>query len=593
MRNIKPANLIFLLFILFLGGLVFWATIIRTGALQSWFDKVSYGLTPHEQVTIDIVYAPEMKEFMPAFINEFNDKYAQGINAITGQRLKKDEKQIIVKGVDGSSGTVMQGIVNAYQNVKSDNVVKPTIFAPSVSHWLRLANYQANAQIFNLDEARATANAPVVMAIWESRLKAIQQKEGKQEVGWEELLRVLNSPNGWNDYGFSGRKTVYYGHTDPYISSTALSTLIQEFTASTRLVSGKSDLQRVTAAQVNDPKVQAQVRAIEQLIKHYSSRTTEFKEYIAQGPNYVDFVALEENDLIYINQGKTQYKPTEKLVAMYPKEGTFMHEHPFAIVNADWVNDSQKAAAKVFTDFILTPNIQKQIMQYGFRPANTEVTLEYPIVSDLGVDPAQPKKILQVPEPSVVAAVQQSWSFVKKRAELYVLLDRSGSMAGAKITSAKLAVKEFIIKLPAENSAGLFSFSDKVAESVPLASLETNSARLQTGVGEILADGTTALYDGLSETLKKLTANPSNSIKAIVLLSDGQDTSSKTTLNTLINEITASQNSDNPVLIIPIAYGSDADINALNSIARASSTRVLSGDTADINTILQVVSSYF
>ena len=73
------------------------------------------------------------------------------------------------------------------------------------------------------------------------------------------------------------------------------------------------------------------MRQIECLIKHYSSRTTEFKEYIAQGPNYLDFVALEENDLIYINQGKTAYKPPEKLVALYPKEGTFWHEHPFAI----------------------------------------------------------------------------------------------------------------------------------------------------------------------------------------------------------------------------------------------------------------------
>ena len=39
------------------------------------------------------------------------------------------------------------------------------------------------------------------------------------------------------------------------------------------------------------------VRNIEELIRHYSSRTTEFKEYIAQGPAYLDFVALEENDL--------------------------------------------------------------------------------------------------------------------------------------------------------------------------------------------------------------------------------------------------------------------------------------------------------
>src|SRR5690606_29006788 len=108
--------------------------------------------------------------------------------------------------------------------------------------------------------------------------------------------------------------------TDPFVSSTGLSTLIAEFYASARangFTGRELDIQ-----QVRDSDVQSGVRAIEQLIRHYSTRTTEFKEYIAQGPNYLDFVALEENDLIYINRGLTQYKPPEKLVALYPKEGT-------------------------------------------------------------------------------------------------------------------------------------------------------------------------------------------------------------------------------------------------------------------------------
>src|SRR5690606_27488637 len=112
---------------------------------------------------------------------------------------------------------------------------RPTIFQPSVSHWLSLANELARREIFDLDEAQPTANAPVVMAIWESRLQAIKDSTGQDEIGWEELLDVLNSENGWQDYGIAGgRRTVYYGHTDPYVSSTALSTLIAEFYASAR-----------------------------------------------------------------------------------------------------------------------------------------------------------------------------------------------------------------------------------------------------------------------------------------------------------------------------------------------------------------------
>ncbi len=75
-----------------------------------------------------------------------------------------------------------------------------------------------------LADTESTALAPVVMAIWESRLNAIRETVGYDNVGWEELLQVLNSPNGWQDFGLPDARTqVYYGHTDPYVSSTALS----------------------------------------------------------------------------------------------------------------------------------------------------------------------------------------------------------------------------------------------------------------------------------------------------------------------------------------------------------------------------------
>jgi Ca-activated chloride channel family protein len=280
--------------------------------------------------------------------------------------------------------------------------------------WLALAIYQAGRNLFDLSSARATALAPVVMAIWESRLQAIQNTVGYEQIGWEELLDVLNSPNGWRDYGLPGaRRQVYYGHTDPFVSSTGLSTLIAEFYASAR-ENGFTG-RRIDLEQVNNPQVQDGVREIEQLIRHYSRRTTEFKEYIAQGPDYLDFVALEENDLIFINQGKTEIKPPEKLVALYPKEGTFWHEHPMGVVNASWVTPEQRDAASVFIDFMLTENVQKRIVDNGFRPANPNVPLGYPFVEENGVTVAGPLTVLDVPAPEVIVAIQQSWAFVKKR----------------------------------------------------------------------------------------------------------------------------------------------------------------------------------
>ncbi len=570
-------------------------------------------------VEIEVAYAPESELYLDGeiydAINRFNTAYAEGRNPVTGQALAEGETPICVKGGPKSSGTVAQGLINAFIAPNNANVEKPTLFSPSVSHWLALVNFQTGRQVFDLADSPPTALAPVVMAIWESRLKAIQEKEGSTEVGWEELLAVLNSPNGWADYNIPGnRTTVYYGHTDPFISSTALSTLIAEFYASARANSDDPDFRRLTLEHVNDEAVQQGVRDIEELIRHYSARTTEFKEYIAQGPSYLDFVALEENDLIYINQGKTAYQPPEKLVALYPKEGTFWHEHPFAIPDADWVTAEQRAAAKVFTDYIRSEEVQKKVLEAGFRPVNPSVPVGYPIATELGVDPNQPATVLEVPDPEVVAAVQASWQFVKKQADVLLVIDTSGSMSGDKIEQAKVAASAFLDGMPPQNRVGLMIFDSAPAvydfntnsfiyldpnnlETVePLTSFEGGEAAIRPQVSALEVGGDTSLYDAIQTSINLLKANrdaDDDRIQSVVVLSDGQDTSSLTSLQDVTNVITQNKEDRNPVIVIPVAYGGDADINALNNIARASATRVQSGDPENIQSLLELISSYF
>jgi Ca-activated chloride channel family protein len=553
---------------------------------------------PKDAVEIGIIYAPESDLYLKEAIEAFNKASAEGKNPVTNKSLSSGEKPVWVTGKSGSSGTVAQGIINAYIAPNNANVERPTLFSPSVSHWLALVNFQTGREVFTLADCPPTALAPVVMAIWESRLRAIQNKNGGAPVGWEELIEVMNSPNGWADYGIGGnRTTVYYGHTDPYISSTAISTLIAEFYASAKYNAGVGDVRRLTMGLVQDPKVQEGVRRIESLVKHYSSRTTEFKEYIAQGPEYLDFVALEENDLIFINQGKTAYKPPEKLVALYPKEGTFWHEHPFAVPNADWVTEEQRAAAKLFTEYVVSETVQRKVLENGFRPVNAAVPIGYPIVAELGVDPNQPTTVLNVPDPDVIAAVQASWQYVKKQGDILMVIDRSGSMEGEKIEQVKQAAVLFLEKMPTQNRVGLTIFNDHAQELVAPGLVEQVSNQIATYIYSLQADGGTALYDTLILTIDSLIATEpgegEDRIRAIVLLSDGMDTASTSTLNDVLGKIQEGRSGRNPILIIPVAYGSDADIAALNSIARASATKVQSGDPEDIAKLLEIISSYF
>lgn len=552
---------------------------------------------PNDAIEISIIYAPESDLYLPDVIANFNRSFADGVNPVTGQRLGSNERPIWVTGEPGSSGTIHQGIINAIIAPNNANVARPTIFSPSVSHWLALVNYQTGRQIFDLADSPPTALAPVVMAIWESRLEAIKSRNGGQPVGWEDLMQVMDSPNGWADYGISGeRTTVYYGHTDPYVSSTALSTLIAEFYASTLYNAGSSDVRRLQMSNVRDEAVQNGVRQIESMVKHYSSRTTEFKEYIAQGPTYLDFVALEENDLIYINQGKTQYQPPERLIALYPKEGTFWHEHPFSIPKADWVSEEQQAAAKVFTEYVRGEEVQRKVLESGFRPVNAAVPLSYPISTELGVDPNQPVNVLNVPDPDVIAAVQASWQYVKKQGDIMLVVDTSGSMRGQKMDQARQAAARFLEAMPPQNQVGLMRFSSEPQILFAPASVESSRGQINSGIEGLQVEGETALYDAIIAAIDAMQASSDDSgnrIRAIVVLSDGQDTSSQANLNAAVARIESVRSGRNPILVIPVAYGSDADIAALNSIARASATKVQSGDPSEILKVLEVISSYF
>lgn len=577
---------------------------------------------PNNAIDVFILYSPESQQYMPRIIQQFNQLSTSGKNPVTGQDWASGESPIYVHGqqpTTGSSGTAAQGVVNAIIAPSNANVYHPTIFQPSVSHWLALVNQQSGRDVFNLADARATALSPVVIAMWESRVRAIQQQIGSEDIGWEDLLAVLNSPNGWEDYGvLAGRRAIYYGHTDPNVSSTGLSTTIAEYYTCAQ--QNGFDEPRLSLAAVNDAAVQSCVQGIEQLVRHYSSRTEDFLQYIAQGPDYLDMLALEETDLICLNTGgqqgdQTCNKPQERLIAIYPEEGTFVHEHPFGIVAADWVTAEQQQAARVFTDFVLTPDMQRLIMAEGFRPANPSVNLEYPFTEENGVDVNRPSALLNVPSAETIIAIQQSWNVVKKQADILLVVDVSGSMeTEGRLNQARESISVFLNELESTTRIGLISFSDTVTIWDPIDLLERNRSSILLHVtctsqqgfqppnnalsGKCLQpNGSTSLFTAIRTGIDILDANSTpDRIRAVIVLSDGQDTCEGdgcSSVQDVINKIERTRSTLNPVIVIPIAYGSDADVSVLQPIARSSATQVQSSDPNNIARLLQLLSSFF
>jgi Ca-activated chloride channel homolog len=558
--------------------------------------------TPNPCIQISILYAPKIERYLGSAIDQFNADYARGIDPTTGDALPAGTKCMDVSGEKGNSGEVRDAIVWAIQDPKNINGKKPTVFMPAVSHWLSLVNLDTGQPVFDLVNSPATTNDPVVIAIWESKLKALQQAYPGQDLGWKELLDLIKNPKGWAAYGVSGRSAVYYGHTDPYISSSGLSTFITEFYVSTWYNINKP-VRRLTLTEVNNKDVQNGVSEMHAAIKHYAITANVFKEYLAcGGPDYVDFVAMAEDEFLQIATAPNKEvpcTPKEKLVALYPKEGTFFHEHPFAILNAPWVSAEQRAAAEKFRDFVLTEKMQQLVLPGGFRPANPNVPLGYPIVTTLGVDPTQPRTVLAVPDPDVIRAIQQKWGPVKKRADVWLVIDISSSMSSEdKIGKAREAALAFLDAIEQHNRVGLIVFSDEVKVLAPLAVVESNKAQLQQQISSLSAFGGTALYDALQEGIKQLPPGEERRIPVIVLLSDGDDTVSKNVkLVDITSQLANSHSSDaDPILVFPIAYGRDAKMVILNPLAQASRTSVASSDPTGPTGILKVlkdIASYF
>ncbi len=585
--------LIFVIFLIVSLGLLVWQA---SGGIRSSISSVIP--SNKQRIEISLAYAPELEPILKDSITEFNTSFEKGMNPTTGKNLQNDEKIVRITGQSVSSGEARTKIVAAASNISSNNTpannsLQPTIYAPTMSGWLNLVNLESGFSVFDINTAESTATSPVGIAIWESHLNLIKKKFPNTTIGYNEILSVSKDPKGWKSLNSNiSHQAIFSGFTDPQISSTALSALTMQYYTAT--ANGTTQSEQLSPQEIKNETVQKQVSDFQQLIRHYSSNTVVFRDYISRGPDYLDMVPLAENDIIYVNQGKNTNKPPEKLVMLYPKEGSIVHDYPMAIPQAKWVSDDQRAAASEFIKYIKSPRVQAKYLDNGFRPTNTQIPLSNPVSPDFGVDPNEPKKTLKIPSGEVLSQVQTQWDFVKKTARVVMLLDTSGSMQGEKLTNAKKALDLFMERLSGRNFIGLTHFDTAVQTINQPESLESNRSQIQSSLSELNANGSTALYDGIINSIDQLSdLTMTNQIKAIVVLSDGQDTSSKSKLNDVIKKIESAQSNYQDIIVIPIAYGGDADMNSLNAISRASKTTVVSGQTNDIDKLLTTISSYF
>jgi Ca-activated chloride channel family protein len=135
---------------------------------------------------------------------------------------------------------------------------------------------------------------------------------------------------------------------------------------------------------------------------------------------------------------------------------------------------------------------------------------------------------------------------------LGIVLDTSGSMAGSKIQEAQSALNRFLFDLlDKEDEIFLYRFS---SYPVLLQGWTTDRLRLSRVLDRVTPNGGTAMYDAVSEAVP-LAQEGQFRKKALVVISDGNDTGSQTTVRELKQQIRESE-------VLVYAIGIDGESEA-------------------------------
>jgi Ca-activated chloride channel family protein len=543
--------------------------------LSAWLPACN-PLAPVKTVTVSIVYGSEKQAWLEPLVQQYN---AAGH-----------------KTPDGSTIAVQAQAMGSVEAVNAiiEEQLQPTVWSPASSVYIPVANAEwRKRHSGDLIEGKPNdlVLSPVVIAMWEPMARALGWPA--KPIGWADVSQLAASDQGWAAYGYPEWGTFKFGHTHPDFSNSGIVSILAEAYA------GAGKQRALTVEDLNKPDLKTFMAGVESGVIHYGTSTGFFADRMFErGPSYLSAAVLYENLVVAQESARLAQKSSQlPVVAIYPKEGTFWSNHPYVVLNAPWVSAEQKAAAQDFETFLLDKPQQLRALELGFRPSPSasSIPLAAPLDAQHGVDPAQPKTILEIPRAEVIQAAQALWRQVKKPVDLELVIDTSGSMRGDKIAAARTSLVQFIQVLDDQDSLKVMTFSDELVTLTDLSPLGAKRGDVTTRVSAIVEGGDTRLYDATLAAYKDLSAhgNPKH-IRAIVMLSDGQDTKSTDSLDQVMAEIKSmGGEGGNAIKLFTIAFGDDADKQILKDIAESTGGQQYDSNPTTINQIYGEIATFF
>jgi len=343
-------------------------------------------------VTVTMVYGTEKQAWIEEALAAF----------------KKQEPDINVQLVGKGSLDAAQGIL--------DGKLQPTVWSPADSGVLRLleSDWRTKNQsdLFasgGEDAPQPLVITPLVYAVWADRAEVLVKASKSNNISFKTIHAAVSNNQGWPavggkpEWGF-----VKLGHTDPTRSNSGLQALL----LMTFDYYGKQGGLQV--GDLLDAKYQQFLQEAEKGVSRFEISTGTFMtDMVRFGPSKYDIALVYEN--LAISQLENAQGRWGSLKIYYP-DVTLWSDHPAAILQATWVTDAQKQAARKWLAFLRSRPTQERALAYGFRPADPSVPLKtgdasnpFNRLAQYGIQVDVPP-VAQVPEGAVLRNLLTLWS---------------------------------------------------------------------------------------------------------------------------------------------------------------------------------------
>jgi Ca-activated chloride channel family protein len=317
---------------------------------------------------------------------------------------------------------------------------------------------------------------------------------------------------------------------------------------------------------------------------------------LPEGRWRADVLAVQERSAF----NAAERYPDLPAVIVHPNDGTAWAHHALCRITTEQSADD--AAFFELADALCDAELNGVYRSHGLWPTNHERGSDGPagllsqtreldrpippanfqIVGDPGKPPSPPaRRLLRV--------LRGYGAEVKRSSDVCLVLDTSSSMSGARLAAAKQGLLAFLDRLEGPDvNVCVILFGNWPMTVVPLQPVTVGRAAVETALARAKADGGTALLDAVGMALDVLDgADSTGNIKALVVLTDGEENRSSSTVKGTISRLDTTDQ-----VFFGIAYGNQVGRRLLATLAGASGGHSLVTDEDGIESAYEVLARH-